>query len=80
MTGWTIQHGDSIEDEVFAMSEKKGRRESVEETLPSGSTEAQATDPCADIKDPVRRGLCRVCQAPVIGEAPFCKDHEPPVP
>jgi hypothetical protein len=24
--------------------------------------------------------LCRVCQAPVVGEAPFCKDHEPPVP
>jgi hypothetical protein len=24
--------------------------------------------------------LCRVCNAPVIGEAPFCKDHEPPVP
>jgi hypothetical protein len=37
-------------------------------------------DPCANITDPVRRGLCRVCQAPVIGEAPFCKEHEPPVP
>ncbi|MEI7450000.1 MAG: hypothetical protein WCJ75_10265 [Desulfomonile sp.] len=37
-------------------------------------------DPCVDIKDPLRRSLCRVCQVPVIGEAPFCKDHEPPVP
>jgi len=39
-----------------------------------------AEDPCAGINDPVRRGLCRVCQVPVIGEAPFCKDHEPPTP
>jgi hypothetical protein len=37
-------------------------------------------DPCAGITDPVRRGLCRVCQAPVVGQAPFCKDHEPPTP
>ena len=35
---------------------------------------------CAGIEDPIRRGLCKVCQAPVIGEAPFCQDHEPPVP
>ncbi|MBI5250727.1 MAG: hypothetical protein HY912_14650 [Desulfomonile tiedjei] len=35
---------------------------------------------CASIHDPVRRALCRVCKAPVIGEAPFCKEHEPPVP
>lgn len=37
-------------------------------------------DVCAEIEDPVRRGLCRVCGLPVVGEAPFCKDHEPPVP
>jgi hypothetical protein len=37
-------------------------------------------DECGSIQDPVRRSLCRVCKAPVIGEAPFCKDHEPPVP
>lgn len=62
------------------MSEpEKGRRQEVE-TPPLGSTEAQAEDPCANIEDPVRRGLCRVCQAPVIGEASFCIDHEPPVP
>lgn len=37
-------------------------------------------DVCGDIGDPVRRTLCKVCGLPVIGEAPFCKDHEPPVP
>ncbi|HMK33535.1 MAG TPA: hypothetical protein VK463_00610 [Desulfomonilaceae bacterium] len=37
-------------------------------------------DPCAEIRDPVRRGLCKACGLPVIGEAPFCKDHEMPVP
>ena len=35
---------------------------------------------CGDIADPIRRGLCKVCDMPVVGEAPFCKDHEPPVP
>jgi hypothetical protein len=47
--------------------------------------EKVATDPatgetCADIQDPVRRSLCKVCNMPVVGEAPFCKDHEPPIP
>ena len=47
--------------------------------------EKVATDPstgeiCADIHDPVRRSLCKVCNMPVVGEAPFCKEHEPPVP
>jgi hypothetical protein len=47
--------------------------------------EKVATDPttgetCADIHDPVRRSLCKVCNMPVMGEAPFCKEHEPPVP
>jgi hypothetical protein len=62
------------------MSERDEKKSQVEESTAAGSSETQAADPCADIKDPVRRGLCRVCQAPVIGEAPFCKDHEPPVP
>jgi hypothetical protein len=62
------------------MSEGEEKTGQVEEPAPSGSTEVKAADPCADIKDPVRRGLCRVCQKPVIREAPFCKDHEPPVP
>jgi hypothetical protein len=62
------------------MSERDEKKSQVEETAPPGSTEAQAGDPCAHITDPVRRGLCRVCQVPVVGEAPFCKDHEPPVP
>lgn len=37
-------------------------------------------DDCANIADPVRRTLCKVCNAPVVGNAPFCQDHEPPVP
>ncbi len=35
---------------------------------------------CENIGDPIRKGLCKVCGLPVIGQAPFCKDHEPPVP
>ena len=62
------------------MSETEEKSGQAKPTASSGTTEPQATDPCAHIMDPVRRGLCRVCQAPVIGEAPFCKDHEPPVP
>jgi hypothetical protein len=37
-------------------------------------------DVCGDITDPIRRGLCRICGIPVVGEAPFCKDHEAPIP
>lgn len=35
---------------------------------------------CESIQDPVRRTLCKACGLPVVGEIPFCKDHEPPVP
>lgn len=45
-----------------------------------GTRGAAHMDECAGIDDPIRRGLCRVCQAPVVGEAPFCREHEPPVP
>ena len=62
------------------MPEKEEKKGSVEETAAAGSTEAQTEDPCAHISDPLRKGLCRVCQVPVIGDAPFCKAHEPPVP
>jgi hypothetical protein len=52
------------------------------DTLESKST--QSYDPnvhdCDNISDPVRRTLCKACGMPVVGEAPFCKDHEPPVP
>lgn len=51
-----------------------------QEASASGPEERKPTDPCTGIRDPVRRGLCRVCQAPVVGEAPFCTDHELPVP
>lgn len=44
---------------------------------PGGAPKGEA---CGDITDPVRRGLCKICNVPVVGEAPFCKDHEPPVP
>ncbi len=47
--------------------------------------EEKAVDPttgevCEDIHDPVRRSLCKVCNMPVMGDAPFCQEHEPPVP
>ncbi len=42
--------------------------------------ETREGEACDDITDPIRRGLCKVCGLPVVGEAPFCKDHEPPVP
>jgi hypothetical protein len=38
------------------------------------------SDACDTIDDPVRRGLCKVCRKPVLGELPFCRDHEPKVP
>ncbi len=42
--------------------------------------ETHTGEACGDIDDPIRRGLCKICNMPVVGEAPFCKDHEPPVP
>jgi hypothetical protein len=62
------------------MSDREERNQEKEPESPSRTAGEPTADPCADIKDPVRKGLCRVCQVPVIGEAPFCKDHEPPVP
>jgi hypothetical protein len=59
----------------------------IEETKIQGAAAGEfgkpvesAKDECADIDDPVRRTLCKVCQAPVIGTVSFCRDHEPPVP
>lgn len=60
------------------MSDKDERKDQAANT--QVLAKSQETDPCANITDPVRKGLCRVCQVPVVGEAPFCKDHEPPVP
>lgn len=57
------------------MADEKTQKEKERQPV-----EGSGADECASIEDPVRRGLCKVCQAPVIGEAPFCKDHEPPVP
>ncbi len=41
---------------------------------------AKGHSPCSDLKDPLRRTLCRFCETPIVREAPFCKDYEPPVP
>ncbi len=42
--------------------------------------EEHQAEACDDITDPLRRGLCKVCNMPVVGAAPFCQEHEPPVP
>ena len=42
--------------------------------------QAETGPACDDIKDPYRKTLCKVCSTPVLGELPFCRDHEPPVP
>ncbi len=73
-------HLRTIKEEVFVMSDRNEKRGQIEETAPAGSKEARAAGPRAHIEDRVRRVLCRVCQIPVVGEAPFCKDHELPVP
>jgi hypothetical protein len=62
------------------MSEGTQKKDEKELKPQSEALEEPTGDLCADIKDPVRRTLCRVCKVPVVGEAPFCKDHEPPVP
>jgi hypothetical protein len=55
--------------------EDKGTKVHSEQT---GSSEGAG--PCERISDPVRKGLCKACELPVIGEAPFCKDFENIVP
>lgn len=62
------------------MSEVEERNQDKEVQSQSGRTGESTADLCAEIKDPVRKTLCRVCHVPVVGEAPFCKDHEPPAP
>ena len=41
-------------------------------------TKREQGDVCGNINDPIRTGLCKVCNMPVVGEAPFCKDHSRP--
>jgi hypothetical protein len=62
------------------MTETKEPEEKKVKAFSEQPEAQEETDPCAGIQDPVRRGLCKVCGLPVIGEAPFCKDHETPVP
>ncbi|AFM26849.1 hypothetical protein [Desulfomonile tiedjei] len=62
------------------MSDTETRERDVESTVTGASDIKVPEDECASIKDPVRRSLCRVCNAPVLGKAPFCSTHEPPVP
>lgn len=52
----------------------KDVREEADQGTVHGSSE------CDAIGDPFRRALCKVCGLPVVGEAPFCSDHESPVP
>jgi hypothetical protein len=62
------------------MTEKR-EPEDKETKVDTEQTEAgKGADPCEGIQDPVRRGLCKACGLPVIGHAPFCKEHEMPVP
>lgn len=69
---------ESKEDLIMSETRKTNLEKELE--AQSNLSGDESGDPCVDIKDPVRRSLCRVCQVPVVGEAPFCKDHEPPVP
>ncbi|MBI5570402.1 MAG: hypothetical protein HY914_10695 [Desulfomonile tiedjei] len=62
------------------MTSEEKRERTEEGKLAEKEVGEGAADVCADIHDPVRRGLCKICNMPVVGEAPFCKDHEPPVP
>ncbi|MEW6351089.1 MAG: hypothetical protein AB1646_18685 [Thermodesulfobacteriota bacterium] len=51
-----------------------------EQTRTAHDAYPEGASACDDIHDPLRRTLCKACGLPVLGEAPFCKDHEPPVP
>jgi hypothetical protein len=57
------------------MSEDRDKNPSVEPKQHDDHLDA-----CAGINDPIRKALCKACGLPVIGQAPFCKDHEPPAP
>ena len=61
------------------MSEKERIRNEEAQVGPREPT-ADEGGTCTNISDPVRRGLCRICGMPVLGAAPFCQEHEPPVP
>lgn len=62
------------------MNEAEERNADREEPMGAGKAGESTAEACDTIADPVRRTLCKVCGLPVMGEAPFCKDHEPPVP
>jgi len=62
------------------MTEIRDPEEHERKTAGEHPVEEDKPDPCAGIADPVRRGLCKACGLPIIGEAPFCKEHEMPVP
>ena len=60
---------------MVSTEERQEEKKRVAE--PEGTRAGEA---CDDITDPIRRGLCKVCGMPVLGAAPFCQEHEPPVP
>ncbi len=47
---------------------------------PERAGEENPRKDCDSIDERGRRVLCKVCNMPVLGAAPFCKDHEAPVP
>ncbi len=52
----------------------------IERSACQGEKEPDKGDPCDEIQDSLRRMLCKTCGVPVVGEAPWCKDHKPPIP
>ena len=62
------------------MDEREDKPREEKFSAEKAKLHAEDADECASIQDPVRRSLCQVCQKPVIGMAPFCQEHEPPVP
>lgn len=62
------------------MTEYEGFERKQEKEERAGGTGPASYEDCESIQDPVRRTLCKACGLPVVGEAPFCKDHEPPAP
>ena len=62
-----------MDEREFRTPEEEMPRQAADETEEQGRS-------CDNIDDPFRRGLCKLCGLPVVGEAPFCKNHEYPAP
>lgn len=62
------------------MSEYEDRTQEQEMGEGAGRSGSGSKDDCETIRDPVRRTLCKACGLPLVGQAPFCRDRELPVP